>query len=53
METFVRLCGAEKTYGTGVRTVGLHPTDLELRRGELVVVLGPSGSSRCARSSAT
>ena len=42
----IRLTGAEKTYGEGVRTFGLRATDLTIERGELVVVLGPSGSGK-------
>jgi len=46
MTTLVRLEGASKTYGNGVKTVALAPTTLEIPLGELVVILGPSGSGK-------
>jgi putative ABC transport system ATP-binding protein len=42
----IRLQGVEKSYGQGVRTLGLRATDLTIDRGQLVVVLGPSGSGK-------
>lgn len=41
-----RLEGVEKHYGSAVRTRALARTDLEIRGGELVVLLGPSGSGK-------
>jgi putative ABC transport system ATP-binding protein len=41
-----RLDHAGKVYGTAVRTRALAPTDLELRAGELTLLLGPSGSGK-------
>jgi putative ABC transport system ATP-binding protein len=40
------LRGAGKAYGTQVKTRALYPTDLELRTGELTLLLGPSGSGK-------
>jgi putative ABC transport system ATP-binding protein len=37
---------ASKTYGEKVRTQALAPTDLEIREGELLLLLGPSGSGK-------
>lgn len=44
--TRARLEAVEKHYGSLVRTRALAPTDLEIRGGELVVLLGPSGSGK-------
>lgn len=41
------LQGVEKTYGTGAAMVrALRKVDLEIRTGELMVLLGPSGSGK-------
>jgi putative ABC transport system ATP-binding protein len=41
------LKGAGKEYQTGDQTiVALQPTDLELREGELLLIIGPSGSGK-------
>lgn len=43
----IRLVGAVRTFGSGhVQVTALHPTDLAVRRGELVAVMGPSGSGK-------
>jgi len=43
-----RTRGLGKSYRTGeVEVRALHDVDLEIRRGEFIVLLGPSGS-RCA-----
>lgn len=43
----IELRAAERVYGTGhTRVVALQPTDLVVRRGELVAVMGPSGSGK-------
>jgi len=46
MTTLATLRGAGKAYGTQVKTRALYPTDLELRTGELTLLLGPSGSGK-------
>ncbi len=40
----IALSGCGKTYGG--KTVALHPTDLEIERGEIVALLGPSGCGK-------
>ncbi len=40
----IRLTGVGKTYGDG--TVAVHELDLEVRPGELVVLVGPSGCGK-------
>lgn len=43
----VRLRGATKLYQSGVRPfVALHPLDLDLRSGQLTLLIGPSGSGK-------
>jgi len=44
--TLARLEHAGKIYGQKVRTRALQPTDLEVRDGEIVLLLGPSGSGK-------
>ncbi|MBI5498334.1 MAG: ABC transporter ATP-binding protein [Deltaproteobacteria bacterium] len=46
MAVVVSLHGAEKSYGTTVRTRALHPTSLEFEGGKVVAILGPSGSGK-------
>lgn len=42
-----KLKGATKEYKTGDQTiVALQPTDVEISKGELVLILGPSGSGK-------
>ena len=40
----IRLEGVGKTYADG--TVAVHELDLEVRAGELVVLVGPSGCGK-------
>ncbi len=42
----IRLRGLAKTYPGTVQVHALHPTDLEIERGEFVAVVGPSGSGK-------
>ncbi|HEX8743505.1 MAG TPA: ABC transporter ATP-binding protein [Thermoleophilaceae bacterium] len=43
----VRAAGISKVYDAGgVETRALEPCDLELRRGEMVSIMGPSGSGK-------
>ncbi len=47
MTIIAELKGAGKEYQTGDQTiVALQPTDLELREGELLLIIGPSGSGK-------
>jgi osmoprotectant transport system ATP-binding protein len=43
-EAMIRLTGVGKTYDDG--TVAVHELDLEVGRGELVVLVGPSGCGK-------
>ena len=43
-ESMIRLSGVGKTYDDG--TVAVHELDLEVARGELVVLVGPSGCGK-------
>ncbi|MBO8129024.1 MAG: ABC transporter ATP-binding protein [Peptococcaceae bacterium] len=46
-ETVVSLHQVSKTYIMGeVKVAALKPTDLEINRGEILVLLGPSGSGK-------
>ena len=42
----IRLEGATKEYGQRLRTTALAAVDLELRGGEVTLLLGPSGSGK-------
>jgi putative ABC transport system ATP-binding protein len=44
--TLARLERAGRVYGQKVRTRALAPTDLEVRDGEVALLLGPSGSGK-------
>ena len=55
MTTLVQLDGAARWFGAGhTRVVALQPTTLVVESGELLAVMGPSGSGRrpSSRSSA-
>jgi osmoprotectant transport system ATP-binding protein len=43
-DTMIRLSGVGKTYENG--TVAVHALDLDVRAGELVVLVGPSGCGK-------
>jgi predicted ABC-type transport system involved in lysophospholipase L1 biosynthesis ATPase subunit len=46
-EPIVRCEGAARTYGSGTTaTVGLQPTDCEVRAGARIALIGPSGSGK-------
>jgi putative ABC transport system ATP-binding protein len=46
-ETIISLKGVNKIYKTGDTTItALDQTDLELRKGELTLIIGPSGSGK-------
>jgi len=46
-EALVRAAGVTKTYGEGaLATPVLHGVDVEVREGELVLLMGPSGSGK-------
>lgn len=46
-ETIISLKGVNKIYKTGDTTItALDNTDLELRKGELTLIMGPSGSGK-------
>ncbi|MGN7204595.1 ABC transporter ATP-binding protein [Pedobacter sp. SAFR-022] len=46
-ETIISLKGVNKIYKTGDTTItALDQTDLELRKGELTLIMGPSGSGK-------
>ncbi|CAN5123545.1 ABC transporter ATP-binding protein [soil metagenome] len=42
MTSILTVDGLHKTYASGV--VALHPTDLEVRKGEIFALLGPNGA---------
>ncbi|MEU3244624.1 MULTISPECIES: ABC transporter ATP-binding protein [unclassified Streptomyces] len=42
----IRLRGVAKTYPGAVAVHALHPTDLDIARGDFVAVVGPSGSGK-------
>ncbi len=47
MTTMLEMTDVSKTYGTGTAQVSaLRQVNLSVRRGELVAVMGPSGSGK-------
>jgi putative ABC transport system ATP-binding protein len=47
METAIRIRGVAKTYAEGgVRVAALHGVDLDVYRGEVLLLMGPSGSGK-------
>ena len=46
--TFLHLHGIEKIYGKekGVKTNALHKIDMDIEKGEFIVISGPSGSGK-------
>lgn len=46
--TFLHLHGIEKIYGKekGIKTVALHEIDMDIEKGEFIVISGPSGSGK-------
>jgi putative ABC transport system ATP-binding protein len=47
MEIIARLEGAGKSYKVGDQTItALNPTTMEIRSGELLLIIGPSGSGK-------
>lgn len=47
MNTIAKLAGVGKEYQVGDQTiVALKPVDLEIRAGELLLIIGPSGSGK-------
>ena len=47
MNIIASVTNASKTYKTGDTTItALNPSSLELRAGELVLIIGPSGSGK-------
>ena len=46
--TFLHLHGIEKIYGKekGVKTTALHKIDMDIEKGEFIVISGPSGSGK-------
>lgn len=46
MYAMISLQGAGREYGERTRVRALHPTDLDIPAGELVVLFGPSGSGK-------
>ena len=47
METAIRIRGVAKTYAEGgVRVAALDGVDLDVYRGEVLLLMGPSGSGK-------
>ena len=47
MNPIAKLAGVGKEYQVGDQTiVALQPVDLEIRSGELLLIIGPSGSGK-------
>lgn len=47
MSALISLRGVSKTFGTGkLAFTALHPTDLDVRPGEILLLVGPSGSGK-------
>ncbi|MEY4894285.1 MAG: hypothetical protein RL751_1101, partial [Bacteroidota bacterium] len=47
MNPIAKLAGVGKEYQVGDQTiVALQPVDLEIRAGELLLIIGPSGSGK-------
>lgn len=47
METILKITNLVKRYNGG--TLALKGTNLEVKQGEFIAVIGPSGAGKCTR----